>query len=310
MFRTARALPLLLALPAVFAPVFAPAARAQTAAPVPAALIVPLAVPPPSSEHLLFCNKPEKIVVAGTHADAMLRAGQTYTVFFHYRNMTRSRGDLVLALSGTPGKPLRFVARRGFGDPQRDPTLAGRQAMARYLSAADQPYTGAGGAHFSVSVGGRETASGLVTISAKTDARLRIYWRHNKWSVPGASIVTLDSPRRAVAVALSPQNRVSYCRIGLPEIGMDKGFDGTYGMMYSFHVAAPVGSRVRVSFSPRGGKAGLVGSVNGTMRQSEIVGTGQWRGFCEAVMGKDGLRLTTAPFGGVFYPVELQFRLI
>ena len=274
-------------------------------------LIVPLTAPTvTSSEHLLFCNKPEKIIAAGTHADAMLHAGQTYTVFFHYRNMTRSRGDLVIALSGTPGKPLRFVARRGFGDPQRDPTLAGRQAMARFLSAPEQSYIGRGGAHFSLSVGGRDTASGVVTILAKTDARLRIYWRHNKWSVPGASIVTLDSPRRAVTIALSRQNRSSYFRIGVPDQGMSKEMDGMYGTLYSFSVQAPLGSRVRVLFSPRGGKAGMVGSINGNMHQSGIVPATQWRIFCEAVVGVHGLRLITAPFGGVFYPVELRFQLI
>ena len=86
-----------------------------------------------AQDQLLFCNRPEKMTAPGTHADTMLVSGRTYTIFFHYKNATRNRGNLVVALSGDAKSPLSFVARRGFGDAQSDPTLAGRQAMARFF---------------------------------------------------------------------------------------------------------------------------------------------------------------------------------
>jgi hypothetical protein len=263
-----------------------------------------------AADKLLFCNNPERITAPGTHADTMLRAGETYTIFFHYSNKTRDRGNLVLALSGDAGTPLRFSARRGFAEAHRDPTIAGRQAMARFLSAPTKSYSGKkGGAHFAMSVGSRQTASGVVTVTAKSDARLRIYWRHNKWTVPGARVVAIDSPRREVDVLLT-KGEINRHRIGVPEAGMSKHLDGTYGMMYSFKVDAPVGSRVRVSFSPRGGHAGMVASVNGSLHQTGIIPATRWKVFCEAVVGANGLTLTTSPFGGVFYPVELVFKII
>jgi hypothetical protein len=40
------------------------------------------------------------------------------------------------------------------------------------------------------------------------------------------------------------------------------------------------------------------------------VGAAAWTAFAEAVVSKDGMVLTTLPFGGVFYPVELAFQLL
>lgn len=65
-----------------------------------------------------------------------------------------------------------------------------------------------------------------------------------------------------------------------------------------------------VAFSPRGGKSGLVGTVDGAMRQSRIVEAGGGSAFIDAVVGKDGMVITTLPFEGVFYPVELVFQLL
>ena len=275
-----------------------------------AVLILPrVAIAAP--ETLLFCNNPEKITVPGTYADTMLRAGQTYTVFFHYKNTLRSRGNLVVALSGDAGTPLTFTARKGFANAHHDPTIAGRQAMARYLSAPTKHYSGKnGGAHFALAVGSKRTASGVVTFTAQSDARMRIYFRHNKWTVPGARVVAVESPRRSVDILLAKGQAGERYRIGVPDPGMSKHLDGTYGMVYSFKVDAPVGSRVRVSFSPRGGQAGMVASVNGAIHQTDIVPATHWKVFCEAIVGQNGLTLTTAPFGGVFYPVELFFKII
>jgi len=112
-------------------------------------------------------------------------------------------------------------------------------------------------------------------------------------------------------VTLSPgTGRRQYFRIGVPEPNMNRQMDGTYGMVYSFKVSAPPGRRVRVAFSPRGGKAGLVGTVGGALKQSRIVGAAAWKTFSEAVVGKNGLVITTLPFGGVFYPVEVAFLLL
>jgi hypothetical protein len=264
-----------------------------------------------AQDYLLFCNNPEKIKMPGVHADAQLKAGKTYTIFYHYKNVTSSGGQLVIGLNGTAGKPLGFTARKGFADPQWDPPLAGRQAMARYLSAGEKHYVGKkGSGHFDFNLGRRQVASGLLTVRCDSDARLRIYFRHSKWSVPGASAIVVEAPRRDIAVELSKDSKRFSFRIGQPEAGMHRQLDGTYGMLYAFKVNAPTGTRVRVSFSPRGGKAGLVGSLNGALRQSNIVPATSWKVFCEAIVGKNGVTLTTAPFGGVFYPVEVVFQII
>lgn len=143
-----------------------------------------------------------------------------------------------------------------------------------------------------------------------SDARLRIYFRHDRYPVPGARVVAVFSPRRDYEVVLTAAVRDRYYRIGVPEPEMRKHMDGAYGLIYSFKVSAPAGSKVRVVFSPRGGQAGLVGTVNGILRQSPIVAAAVWSVFTEAVVGKNGLVLTTLPFGGVFYPVEVAFRLL
>lgn len=270
-----------------------------------------LGKPAAAQETLLFCNDPEKIRMPGAHADALLRKGRTYTIFFHYRNVTPGAGPLVIALHGSQGKRLNLVVRKGVADPQVDPSRAGRQAMARFLSSGDVFYRGTGGARFAMRLKRQQVASGVMTVRTDQDVRLRIYYRHNRWTVPGAHAIAVDAPRREVEIALSQEARRQHFRIGQPEEGMHARLDGTYGMLYAFRVAAPPGRRVRVSFSPRGGKGGLVGSVSGELRQSKIVPAQRWKMFCEAVVGESGHTiLTTAPFGGVFYPVELVFQLL
>jgi hypothetical protein len=264
-----------------------------------------------AQDHLLFCNNPEKMRMTGVYADAMMKAGQTYTVFYHYRNVSGGAGDFVLSLHGAAAKPLRFEARQGIADPQSDPPLAGRQAMARFLSRVDKSYIGKNGSgRFVYRVANRQVVSGVLSVRCDQATRLRIYFRHAKWTVPGARVIAVEAPRRQVDIALSSSAGRQSFRIGQPEIGMSRHLDGTYGMLYSFKIAAPAGRRVRVSFSPRGGKGGLVGSVNGDLRQSSIVPAAQWKVFFERSVGKGGLNLVTSPFGGVFYPVELVFQLI
>ena len=262
--------------------------------------------------HLLFCNTPEKIGMPGACADALLQAGHTYTIFYHFRNTSRSGGPFVVALHGSTGKAFRFTARQGMADPQRDPSLAGRQAMARYLSSPERAMNGVtGGARFACPLGPRQVASGVLTVRCESDAQLRIYFRHDKWTLPRSSVILVDTPRREFDIALSPTSKRQTFRIGDPEPGMHPKLDGTYGLLYAFHVAAPPGRRVRVSFSPRGGKGGLVGSINGSTRLTSILPAASWTVFSESSTGKNGsVTLTTAPFGGVFYPVELIFQLL
>lgn len=266
--------------------------------------------PARAQDHLLFCNNPEKIKTTGAVADAMLKAGQTYTVFYHFKNVSGMSGPFVVALHGAVTKPLHFTARQGFADPQHDPTLAGRQAMARFLSGVDTDFTAKdGNAHFTYYLGDRHVASGVMSVRCDQDTRLRIYFRHDKWTVPGEHVVAVEAPRREVEIALKSAGDRKSFRIGEPESGMSSQLDGTYGMLYAFRVAAPEGRKVRVSFSPRGGKAGLVGSVNGDLHQTEIIPATSWKVFFESKIGKHGINLTTAPFGGVFYPVEIVFQL-
>jgi hypothetical protein len=264
-----------------------------------------------AQDHLLFCNNPEKMRMTGVYADAMLKAHETYTVFYHFRNVTGNRGNFVVSLHGAAAKPLRFYARQGFANPQRDPPLAGRQAMARFLSGVDKSFVGKqGSGRFVYHIENRHVVSGVLSVRCDQATRLRIYFRHAKWTVPGAKVIAVEAPRREVDIALSASAGRKSFRIGQPESGMNRHLDGTYGMLYSFKIAAPAGRRVRVSFSPRGGKGGLVGSVNGDLRQSGIVPAARWKVFFEKSVGKRGLNLTTSPFGGVFYPVELVFQLL
>lgn len=264
-----------------------------------------------AQDHLLFCNNPEKMRTTGVYADAMLNAGETYTIFYHFNNVSGMSGDFTVSLNGTVTKPLRFDARQGFADPQRDPPMAGRQAMARFLSGVDKSFVGKeGSGRFVYPIGNRHVVSGVLSVRCDQATRLRIFFRHAKWTVPGARVIAVDAPRREVEVALSESSERKSFRIGEPEVGMNRRLDGTYGMLYSFRIAAPAGRRVRVSFSPRGGKGGLVGSVNGDLRQSSIIPATRWKVFFERNIGKQGLNLTTSPFGGVFYPVELVFQLI
>jgi hypothetical protein len=267
--------------------------------------------PAASQDHLLFCNNPEKMRSAGAYADAKLEKGLTYTVFYHFKNVSGTSGPFVIALHGAEPKPLHFTARQGFADPQHDPPTAGRQAMARYLSAPERPMVGPkGNARFAYHLANRQVASGILTVQTETPARLRIYFRHDQWDVRGAHVVAIAAPRREIEIALSARVDKQYFRIGEPEESLSRRLDGTYGMLYAFRIAAPEGRKVRVSFSPRGGKGGLVGSVNGNMQQSRIIPATHWRVFCVAKAGKNGVNLTTAPFGGVFYPVELMFQLM
>ena len=264
-----------------------------------------------ATSHLLFCNRPEKMRIAGAYADARLQGGHTYTIFYHYKNVSSETGAFVVALHGSPQTPFKFMARQGFADPQHDPPLAGRQAMARFLSAPERDFNGKGGARFAYALPSRQVASGVLTVRCEGDARLRIYFKHDRWTVPHAEAIIVDAPRREIDVDLSPDNKRQTFRIGQPERGMNRRMDGTYGMLYAFRVAAPPGRRIRVSFSPRGGKGGLVGSMGGTMHQTGIVRATDWAVYGETTVGKSGgVTLTTAPFGGVFYPVELVFQLM
>jgi hypothetical protein len=264
-----------------------------------------------AEDHLLFCNNPEKIRIPGAYANAVLKAGDTYTIFYHFKNVGREYGPFVLGLRSISGKSLRFMTRQGLADPSHDPCTAGRQAMARYLSAPEDIYIGKHGyARFAYPLAPRQVASGILTVRCESDATLRLYFRHDKWNVPGVETITVTEPRREIPISLSKQSQTQYYRIGLREAGMHKRLDGTYGMLYAFRIDAPLGRRVRVCFSPRGGKGGMVGSLNGSLRQSQIIPATHWRVFCEAISGKGGLNLTTAPFGGVFYPVEIMFQLL
>lgn len=269
------------------------------------------ATPVRAADQLLFCNQPERLKASGAYADAPLKAGQSYRIFFHYRNSASTTAPLVVAFQGTTGAPLRLEVKKGMADPHVNPVHAGRQAMARFMKAPSRGYGGKNMVRFPLTLRPQQVASGVLTVRAqKQDARLRIYFRNNQRVVTGARVVAIDAPRREFTVTLRPDAKRQYFRIGKPEPGMSKFLDGTYGLVYSFKVDAPPGRKVRVAFSPRGGHAGLVGTVGGILRQSRIVGAAAWSVFTEAVVGKNGLVVTTVPFGGAFYPVELAFHLM
>jgi hypothetical protein len=275
------------------------------------ALLLAPAAPALAVDQLLFCNQPERLKNGGAYADSRLEAGRSYRIFFHYRNGAATAGPFVVAFYGATEAPLQLQVKKGIADPDRDPTVAGQQAMARFMQAPSRDYRGKAGVRFPLKLKPLQVASGVLTVRAVgQDARLRIYFRHNRWTVPGARVVAVDAPRREYTVTLRPDAKQQYFRIGKPEPGMSQHLDGTYGLVYSFKVDAPPGSKVRVAFSPRGGHSGLVGTVGGILRQSPIVGAAVWSLFTEAVVGKNGLVVTTLPFGGAYYPVELAFHLM
>jgi hypothetical protein len=262
-------------------------------------------------DYLLFCNKPERMDESGVYAEAKLTGGKTYRIFFHYRNTSRATAPLVMTFHGSAGKPLGLEMRKGIAKPIIDPPLAGRQAMARYMKAPVQTFVGKdGGARFTVPLANWQVASGVVTVRTDQDARFRIYFKDAKRMIPGATVVPVAAPRREVAVSLKKDGKPVYYRIGVPEDNLRKRMDGTYGVVYAFRIQAPVGSRVRITFSPRGGHSGLVAALGSALFQSEIVDASQLVVFAEATVGRNGLVLTTIPFGGVFYPVEVAFHLI
>ena len=271
---------------------------------------------PSEADELIFCNQPERLTIRGAYADALLTGGKSYRVFFHYRNLSGKTGPLVIAFQGSAGKKLTMNVRKGIADPTNDPPNAGRQAAARYLRAGNQVVTGNGGARFPLTLRPYEVASGVLTVRANQDVRLRIYFGANsgdsKRVVMGARVVRVPAPRSEILVALTKGEGPRYYRIGEPELASlsSNGRDGAYGHVYAFHVTAPEGSRVRVTFSPRGGQSGLVANIGGVVIQSDILRAEAMGVFAESVVGKDGLVIITLPFGGVFYPVEIAFHLL
>jgi hypothetical protein len=270
------------------------------------------ALPSLAQDRLIFCNQPERIRSRGGLANTPLEAGKSYQVFYHYRNETGRSGEFVVALHGEGGKPLAFTARQGLADPTDDPPSAGEQAMARYFNRQATPFVAQDGmARFAYRLGHRDVASGVLTIVPKTRARLSLYFGKNDAMIPGAQAFLVDAPRCDVEIPLDRKNtpKQTY-RIGKPEAGLDTRMDGSYGMIYAFKVDAPTGSRVRVSFSPRGGQAGIVGTLNGALIRTPILQAAERATVCELTVGPNGALLITSPFGGVFYPVELTFELL
>lgn len=260
-------------------------------------------------ERLLFCNCPERLTRFGAYADAPLAAGRPYRVFYHFHNTTRRTAPLVVALVGTEKKPVRAVVRKGVGDWCASPRSAGQTAMQRFLSAPTVAYKGNGVVRFAAPLAPHHVASGVMTVRCAQDARLRIFFGDNRRVVPDARVVAADAPRRQVRVKLTAKNGPQYVRIGQPDAKMSPLLDGAYGFLYDFQITAPKGRTVHVTFSPRGGHAGLVATVNGKLINAPIAAPASVVPLASFLMGNRPLRLVTLPFGGVFYPVEIAFRL-
>jgi hypothetical protein len=268
-----------------------------------------------SQDKLIYCNEPERIRDAGAYASAYLEAGTTYTIFYHYRNDSGDSGDFVLGLRSIDEKSFSVATKQGLADPDVDPPTAGRQAMARFLRAGEKPiFAAKGTARFAFRLGHRQVASGMLTLKPDRDLRLRIYFKHDQWDAPRMRTIVVDSPRCDIEIPLSESSatRRTY-RIGMPELTEQRTRlrDGSYGMLYAFKINAPEGSKVRISFSPRGGKAGLVGMLAGDLVSSAIFPAFSQQTLADATVGPAGhITLTTSPFGGVFYPVEVTFQLL
>jgi hypothetical protein len=274
-------------------------------------------------DYLLFCNQPERLTRPGAYADAKLIGGRTYRIFFHYRNASGKTAPITLAFHGSAGKPLTLLLRKGFADAQKDPPRAGRQALVRYLEARPVAQTNSRGAiAIPMMLHPYDTASGIVTVRPSQDCRFRILFADGRQPVRGGRVTAIPTPRREVVVSLTDKTPTQYFRIGAADdlvvhstirngkITEKNPMDGSYGLVYSFSVRAPMGRRVRVTFSPRGGQAGMVALLNGALRSSDIIGPAGLAVFAESTMSQSGFGLVTMPFGGVFYPVEIAFHLL
>ena len=268
-----------------------------------------------AQDKLIYCNEPERIRDAGTYADAQLEAGQSYTVFYHFRNVSGDVGEFVVQLRSAKEESFTLASRQGLADPDRDPQTVGRQAMARFLRAGEKQIAAEKGvARFAYKLSNRQVASGVMNVRSDKNVRLRIYFKHDKWDAPRMKTTTISSPRCNVEVPLTLETTLQTFRIGLPEWDFSRGArvrDGAYGQVYDFKIAAPEGRKVRILFTPRGGKSGIVGMLGGDLIMSEICQAYAKTVCCEAHVGPQGLlQFTTSPFGGVFYPVELTFQLL
>lgn len=267
-----------------------------------------------AQDKLIYCNEPERMRDAGTYANARLLAGQSYTIFYHFRNSSNDTGDFVVQFKSLTDEPFSLSSKQGCADPSGDPPTVGRQAMARFLRAPDKQIAADKGlARFTYKLTNHQVASGMMAIKADKNVRMRIYFKHDKWDAPRMKTLILDSTRQDIDVPLNGELTLHRFRIGMGERDTNQARlrDGCYGMLYSFKIAAPEGRRVRIGFIPRGGKSGVVGMLGGDLIMSEIREAYERVTFCEAVVGPRGeVQFTTSPFGGVFYPVELTFQLL
>jgi hypothetical protein len=268
-----------------------------------------------AQDQLIYCNEPERIRDAGTYADARLEAGQSYKVFYHFRNVSGDTGNFVVQLRSTTEEAFTFTSKQGFADPDNDPPTVGRQAMARFLRSSEKQLAADKGvARFAYKLSHLQVASGVLMVRADKNVRLRIYFKHDKWDAPRMKTTIMTSPSQLYQVPLSSTASRQTFRIGMPERDTSRGTrlrDGGYGMIYDFKIAAPEGRKVRITFTPRGGKSGLVGILGGDLIMSNIYEAYEKVTYCETIVGPQGLLdFTTSPFGGVFYPIELTFQLL
>jgi hypothetical protein len=271
----------------------------------------PTPIAPALAETLLFCNQPERLTIPGIYGETRLASGKTYRIFFHYRSDGASQGPLTLALVRSDHAPFSVAVRKGIAPVSNDPPRAGQEALARYLGARTEALRARQGtARWTLDLKPWQVASGVLTVRADKEVRLRISFANGTRPVAGAHIAAVPSPRRETHVALQNTGDRAWVRIGDRAPEWDRQIDGAYGLVYAVRVDAPLGRRVQVTFSPRGGQAGVVASLGGKLWQSGIVAARQSAVLAESVVGKDGLSLVTIPFGGVFYPVELCFRLL
>ncbi|MFM7320269.1 MAG: hypothetical protein ACKO5K_01925 [Armatimonadota bacterium] len=260
-----------------------------------------------AQDELLYCNHPERIRGAGIVAEARLEPHRVSTIFFHFRNQTGRSGPLRVEFSALDGGPLELSGRKGVAHPRRDPPAVGRQAMARLFRQPERIWRGANGRiAWTLGLRPRDVASGVMVLAPDRPARMRIRFSDAQRTAPGMRVVRVPAPRHDIEIPLRATTSQVF-RIGRAEAGSDPTRDGAYGNEYRFRIDAPVGERVRISFSPRGGKAGLVGVLGNRVIASGIVPARSRRTVALAVVGEQGLVFRTSPFGGVFYPVELRF---
>jgi hypothetical protein len=248
---------------------------------------------------IYFLNIPETIRKPGIiHEQKILKDGRS-RIFWHYKNSTNSAQQFNIRLS-------EKNAGTRFGQSvSSSPPTAGTRAMLNFLKSSPRPekylnetvvvprgYTVSG------------VAEGIWNKGATIKANLG---KGNK--VPG--IVQVANPHLFVEqVAVLSSTKTVKLSIGQNKPGH---ISGNYGstIRTSFKSNLAIKTKIRVSFSPRGGPLNLIYIYNGKVICSpRVAAKKDYTLFYVWLSSGQQVNLDVYPLGGFNYPVEIRFTPI